>query len=137
MFRPFTRRLEGQRPPHPSGIPTTPGVVKLTSGCWQFLLKKVFSCTVFRFVKRIIARFSFYFISLQLRSIEEPLKIFLTEYDDSLTWISENEVLLKPAMASDHMEKHKDLLEVSSLFLLIFKELFSLNSVSNYIETRV
>ncbi|XP_065057528.1 dystrophin-like isoform X3 [Rhopilema esculentum] len=46
-----------------------------------------------------------------LRSIEEPLGRFLTEYEDSITWISDNEVLLKPVMTSDHMEKHKDLIE--------------------------
>lgn len=51
-------------------------------------------------------------IFLQLRNIEEPLQVFLAEYDNSLAWISENEVLLKPVMASDHLEKHKELIEV-------------------------
>ena len=71
-----------------------------------FVFQKLFICLQLR------ASFDSV-LNLQLRSIEEPLGSFLTEYEDSITWISDNEVLLKPVMTSDHMEKHKDLIEVT------------------------
>ena len=39
--------------------------------------------------------------------------MFLTEYSDNVAWITEQEVLLKPVMSSDHPEKHKELIEVA------------------------